>query len=249
MAKEKKCPECVALPAWLTTFSDLMSLLLTFFVLLLSFSSTAQDDFQKAKGSLQGALGVLKGEPILTSPIKLNVPILRGDITEARPTLHDARAEIEREIQEEAQVENVEVEQSAEGITIRISDRALFSSGNAELTPEFLPLLNKIGAVLARIPNEVEIEGHTDDVPISTQGFRDNYWLSSARALNVLEVFVREVGIAPARLSAIGFGEHRPLVENDSPENRSRNRRVEIKVRGGEGELRQLLEQAELGIE
>ena len=93
MAKQQKCPDCPAgLPAWLATFGDLMSLLLTFFVLLLSFSTTSKADFEKAMGSLHGALGVLTGEPILTSPIKLNIPIIRGDITEARPTLKDAKA-------------------------------------------------------------------------------------------------------------------------------------------------------------
>ena len=82
MAKQQKCPECPkGLPAWLATFGDLMSLLLCFFVLLLSFSTMKKQDFEKAVGSLQGALGVLPGEPILTSPIKLHVPIVRGDIT------------------------------------------------------------------------------------------------------------------------------------------------------------------------
>ena len=94
MAKEKKCPDCPEMPAWLTTFGDLMALLLTFFVLLLSFSTTSQADFEKAIGALQGALGVLDGEPILTSPIKLHVPIVKGDITEARPTLKEAKAEM-----------------------------------------------------------------------------------------------------------------------------------------------------------
>ena len=250
---QTKCPDCPALPAWMTTFSDLMSLLLTFFVLLLSFSSVSEEDFNRALGALQGALGVLHGEPILTSPIRLNVPILRGDITEARPTLHDAKAEIEREIQLEQQQRNVEVFQSAEGITIRISDRALFDSGQARLKEEFIPLLGKIGGVLARMPNRVEIEGHTDNVPIRTEQFPNNYWLSSARALNVLDVFHREVGIAPERLSAVGYGEFRPLVDNATSENRAKNRRVEIKIRHAEPSeeasperVRQWLEEAQL---
>ena len=250
MAKgQAKCEDCPAIPKWMTTFSDLMSLLLTFFILLLSFSSVQEDDFKKAMGALQGALGVLAGDPILTSPIKLNVPILKGEITEARPTLKDAKAEIEKEIEEESQESNVEVLQSQEGITIRISDRALFASGDSDLKTEFLPLLNRIGGVLARLPNQVEIEGHTDDRPIRNEQFKDNFWLSSARALNVLDVFVNEVGIVPERLSAVGYGEFRPLVDNDSQENRATNRRVEIKIRGKGDEIRQLLEEAELGIE
>ena len=242
------------MPAWITTFSDLMSLLLTFFVLLLSFSTTSQEDFEKAIGALQGALGVLAGEPIMTSPIKMHVPIIRGDITEARPTLKDAQAEIEQEIEAQQQQENVEVMQGPEGVIIRIRDQALFATGKADLKPEIMPLLNTIGAVISRMPNEVEIEGHTDNVPISNDEFGNNHWLSSARALQVLDVFANEVGIEPQRLSAVGHGEFKPLVENDSPENRSQNRRVEIKIRFDENEddvskedVQKFLQEADLG--
>lgn len=256
MPKPQKCPDCKEMPAWITTFSDLMSLLLTFFVLLLSFSSTKEDDFQKAMGSLQGALGVLAGEPILTSPIELHVPILKGDITEVRPTLNDAKAEIEKEIEAEQQQNNVEVLQSEEGITIRIKDKALFGSGGADIKEEILPLLNKIGGVLAQMPNTVEIVGHTDNRPISNERYPNNFWLSNARALNVLDVFVNEVGIGPERLSAIGYGEFRPLVPNDSPDGQAQNRRVEIKIRHEQGaeeatpeSIRQQIEEAGLGVQ
>ena len=256
MPKPQKCPDCKEMPAWITTFSDLMSLLLTFFVLLLSFSSTKEDDFKKAMGSLQGALGVLAGDPILTSPIKLNVPILRGDITEARPTMNDAKAEIEKEIEAEQQQNNVEVLQSEEGITIRIKDKALFESGGAEIKEGILPLLNKIGGGLAQMPNTVEVVGHTDNRPISNERFPNNFWLSNARALNVLDVFINEVGIGPERLSAIGYGEFRPLVPNDSPDGQAQNRRVEIKIRHEQGaeeatpeSIRQQIEEAGLGVQ
>lgn len=232
-----------------------MSLLLTFFVLLLSFSTTSQEDFEKAIGALQGALGVLAGEPIMTSPIKMHVPIVRGDITEARPTMKDAQAEIEQEIEAQDQKENVEVMQGPEGVIIRIRDQALFDTGKADLKPEILPLLNTIGAVISRMPNAVEIEGHTDNVPISNDEFGNNHWLSSARALQVLDVFAGEVGIEPRRLSAVGHGQFKPLVENDSPENRSQNRRVEIKIRFDEDEedvskegVEKFLQEAELGV-
>lgn len=256
MAKPQKCPECPkGLPAWLATFGDLMSLLLTFFILLLSFSTTSEADFEKAVGSLQGALGVLPGEPIMTSPIKLNIPIIRGDITEARPTLKDAKAEIEKEVEAEGQQENVEIIQSEEGIIIRIKDKALYPSGEANIKADFLPLLNKIGGVLARMPNTVEIEGHTDNMPIKNDEFPNNHWLSSSRALGVLDVFRNEVGIGPERLAAIGYGEFKPLVDNDSEEGRAQNRRVEIKIRhqqdtegSSEEMIKQMIEEADLGV-
>ncbi|MEW6755833.1 MAG: flagellar motor protein MotB [Candidatus Latescibacterota bacterium] len=259
MAKrEAKCEDCPALPAWVMTYGDMMSLLLTFFILLLSFSSIHEQEFKKALGALQGALGVLDGEPILTSPIKMETPLLKGELQEPRPSMKEAKEQIEKEIQQDQQQKNVEVVETGEGIIIRISDRAAFDSGDARIKPEFLPLLNRIGGVLARMPNPVEIEGHTDDVPISSAQYPNNHWLSSARSLGVLDVFAHEVGIAPQRLSAVGYGEFRPLVANDTAENRARNRRVEIKIRhmkgeGGQGaspdNVRRLLEEAQLGVE
>ena len=259
MPKQQKCPDCVEAPSWLTTFGDLMALLLTFFVLLLSFSTTKESDFNKALGSLQGSLGVLDGDPILTAPIKLHVPIIKGDINEARPTLKDAAAEIEEEIESEEMQENVEVIQGPEGIIIRIRDQALFDSGKADVKNEIKPLLNRIGGVLARMRNDIEVEGHTDNRPISNDEFRNNHWLSNARALSVLDIMIDEVGVEPSRLSAIGHGEHKPLdpdVDNGLAENQAKNRRVEIKVRYEEGEeemdpegVKQLLQEADLGVQ
>jgi chemotaxis protein MotB len=258
MAKQQKCPDCKpGLPGWLATFADLMSLLLTFFVLLLSFSTMNEADFNSAMGSLQGALGVLDGEPILSNPIKLNVPITKGEIREARPTIKDAAAEIEKEVEAEGQEQNVEVIEGQDGLIIRISDKAIFASGKADVKDQVLPLLTRIGAVLNRFPNQIELEGHTDDIPISNDEFPNNHWLSNARALSVLDVFADEVGIERGRLSAIGYGEYKPLVENDSSEMQSRNRRVEIKVRylqetedeASPDQVRQLLEGAGVQIE
>ena len=257
MAKQQqKCPECESIPAWLTSFGDLMALLLTFFVLLLSFSTTSQNDFQKALGALQGALGVLDGEPILSSPVELHIPVVKGDITEARPTLKDAKAEIEKEIEAEGQQENVQVVQGPEGIVIRIRDRAAFDSGLAEIKDEFKSLLSRIGVVVNQMSNEVEIEGHTDDMPISNDEFANNHWLSSARALQVLDYFADEVGVEKSRLSAKGYGEFRPLVPNDSFASRAKNRRVEIRLKYSAGSeevapdsLRKLIDAVGLGVE
>lgn len=261
MAKEK-CPECPKpCPAWLTTYGDLMSLLLTFFILLLAFSSPNQAEEQKMKflfGALQGGMGVLKGEPILSSPLKMNVPMIKGQPNkEPLPSLHEAKEEIEKEIKQQQQQQNVEVKQTAEGLLIRFKDRALFGSGSASINSELLPLLGRIGDVLARMSNVVEIEGHTDSNPIHNPTFPNNYWLSSARALKVLDLFMYESGISPDRLSAVGYGEFRPLADNGTPEGQAANRRVEIKIReakGGAGaappaNVRKLLEDAQLPVE
>ena len=235
MAKKEKCPACPEMPSWLTTFGDLMALLLTFFVLLLSFSTTSEEDFQEAVGALQGALGVLDGEPILTSPVKLNVPIVKGDITEARPTMKDAKAELEEEMEGSGQDENVEVIQGPEGIIIRIKEGVLFPVGAADIRDEFKSTLSRIGAVLNQVENEVVIEGHTDNVPIETDDFINNHWLSAGRAGQVLDYFVNEVGIERTRMGMAGYGDNKPLAENDTFEGRAQNRRVEIRVLYGDG--------------
>jgi chemotaxis protein MotB len=263
MAKQaaKKCVDgsvcgTKAAPSWLTTFGDLMALLLTFFVLLLSFSTTSQEDFQNAIGALQGALGVLDGEPLLTSPVQLHVPIVKGDITEARPTMKDAKSEIEKEVEASEQSENVEVVQGPEGIIIRIKEGVLFETGQADMRDAFASTLSRIGSVINQMPNEVVIEGHTDNVPIKTDAFADNHHLSTGRALSVMDYFVNEVGIERERLGIAAFGENKPLAPNDTPEGRSQNRRVEIRILYGEGEeeakpdsVRGLIEAASLGVQ
>lgn len=243
------------MPSWLTTFGDLMALLLTFFVLLLSFSTTSQHDFQKAIGALQGALGVLDGEPIMTSPINLHVPIVKGDITEARPTLKDAKAEIEEEVEASGQAENIEVVQGPDGLIIRIKEGALFQIGAADIQDAFKSTLSRIGSVLNQMDNEVVIEGHTDNVPIKTDEFASNHYLSTGRALTVMDYFVQDVGIEQERFSVAAYGENKPLAENDTPEGRSLNRRVEIRVLYSEGEteakpdsVRGLIEAASLQV-
>lgn len=228
MAYEDDTPRpAVPAPPWIVTFADLMGMLMACFALMLSFSTISKEEgFSKAAGSLQGALGVLHGEPVLISPIEFYAPMARG---EGREAMNQARQELLEIVEAAHQEENIEVSQSSEGIIIRIRDQALFGSGQAEIKSE--ALLLKLGEVLLRVPNPIEIGGHSDDVPIHTAQFPNNHWLSNARAMKVLDLFADEVGIDRARLSAIGYGEYHPLVPNDTPENRAQNRRVEIKVR------------------
>jgi chemotaxis protein MotB len=104
----------------------------------------------------------------------------------------------------------------------------LFDAGKAVISPPAVPLLQKIGAVIAETDYEVRVEGHTDDVPIQTAQYPSNWELSTARAVNVLRYFIETYPISGQRLSAEGYGEYQPMVPNDSPGHRARNRRVEI---------------------
>lgn len=124
--------------------------------------------------------------------------------------------------------DEIEVLFSREGLVMRLSEQTLFESGVASISTPALPLLEKIGALVAQTTYLIRIEGHTDDVPIHTAVFPSNWELSTARAVNVLRYFIEQHRIDAQRLSAEGFGEFRPLVANDTVENQTTNRRVEV---------------------
>jgi len=111
-----------------------------------------------------------------------------------------------------------------------VSDRVLFDLGSADLRPEGRAILDGMSGALAQLPNDISIEGHTDDLPISGGPFPSNWELSTARATTVLRYLVDAHHLPPNRLSAAGYADQRPLVPNDSPEHRSANRRVEVVV-------------------
>ena len=124
--------------------------------------------------------------------------------------------------------EHVEVESTEDQVTIRMMGEATFDTGRANLRSNFVPLLIKIGEVLAKTRGEIIIAGHTDNVPLIGGPFRSNLGLSMARAGAVAEFLLRAKAIEPQRLSTMGFGEHRPLTTNETVKGRQKNRRVEI---------------------
>lgn len=223
MRKKKKEDDKGADQGWLMTYGDLMSLLLTFFVLLLTFSSIQSDDFKKAMGSLQGALGVLEkdhGEKMLHKEM----------------ASYDSYINLKEELQDYAErmqlddIINIEVS-AGKGIKIVLNVGILFEPGKARLKPAIYPILQKIGEMAKNDSKfNILVEGHTDDVPIHTIQFESNWELSAARALAVVKFFINNLRISPHRLLAIGHSEFKPLVRNSSPQNRAKNRRVEIYI-------------------
>ena len=127
--------------------------------------------------------------------------------------------------------DKIDVEQNEQYITLNFKDGILFDSGKAELKAEALGALDIVSNELAKYPeNNVKIEGHADNMPINTPRYPNNWYLSAARAISVAMYFTETKGFSPERISAEGYGEFRPRVPNDTPENRSINRRVEIKI-------------------
>ncbi len=214
-------------PLWMVTYGDLMSLLLTFFVLLVSFSSIELAKFQKAMGSLKGALGVLPKEQSVLWQKEPVFPQL-SDFENRR--VQKVISELRNVIKKKGLKDNVSLDATEDGIIIRIDSPILFDLGKAELKPASFPILDKILEMTQKWPNSIRIEGHTDNLPIHNSKFPSNWELSTARALSVLRYFLNYGKIEPQRLAAVGYGEYHPLVPNNSIKNRAKNRRVEIYI-------------------
>jgi len=219
-------------PAWVVTFGDLMSLLLCFFVLMLSFSETDRNKYRIVSGSLKNAFGIQRKKPIFESPKGQQMIAKEFDqaivLIKVQDVVDPILNELEDEFQEFKGFVDVLVEEDQ--VTIRMMGEASFDTGQAKLKQEFVPLLLKIGEVLSKTRGELIIAGHTDNVPLSGGPFKSNLGLSMARAGSVAEFLLKSTAIDPRRLSTMGFGEYRPLASNETEQGRQKNRRVEIIV-------------------
>lgn len=224
---EKKCPECKAgAPMWMVTFSDMTTLLLTFFVLLLSMASLDQRKIKEALGSLQGALGVLESGQ--KSEMGKEEILSRLDfVTKTKQSESKMLSGIRNYIEQANLSSTVSVVKTEKGISVRIMDSVLFESGSATLLDAAKPVLDKLSGVIKDSPYNIMVEGHTDDIPISTAQFPSNWELSTARAISVAKYMI-SVGVKPDILSVAGYAQYHPVVPNITPENRAKNRRVEI---------------------
>ncbi|MDX2502645.1 MAG: flagellar motor protein MotB [Deltaproteobacteria bacterium] len=211
---------------WEVVYSGFVLILLCFFILLSSFSTMEEAKIMRFVKSFVDAVGILPGGVKFDS----GSTVLPGsdDMVDSQDKLAQIFSELE-ELRQNLKKENdIMVAYSSKGLVMRLSDRALFDVGVADISPQAIPLLKKVGDIIAGNSFEVRIEGHTDDLPIKTVFFPSNWELSTARAVKVLRYFIETVGISSKRLSAVGYSKFQPLVPNDSYEHRARNRRVEI---------------------
>ena len=222
-------------PGWLTTFNDLVTLLMVFFVLLFTMSSVDTKPMGEFQNALQSGLGILGEGTRVSITLKDSrqeqdsTHLLRQADGEGAPVDEQQEAvPIEEALEAFAAEPGVNVSYSNQGAHITFEDFLLFDFGKADINSGGLDFLDKMAALIEKIPYPVRVEGHTDNVPIHTARYPSNWELSIARAVNVVKYFAQSGKINPQRLSAVGYGETRPLVPNDSPANRTRNRRVEI---------------------
>lgn len=226
-----KCPPCKkGAPAYMMTFGDLMSLLLTFFVLLISMASFEPTKFKATTQSLQGAFGVLNSFPTIAVQPFIRIPKHSGDEQKKKQSLKDAE-KIKQTIESKKLDEAVKVKVTDTGLHIQLNDAVGFGSGSADLKKTGEKILRELGGIIKTNQDlKIRVEGHTDDVPVNGGKYGSNWALSSARSLSVVELISDETGINPSNMSAVGYGEFRPLVPNTDKAARSKNRRIEIYV-------------------
>ena len=231
MRKKKEDTPPAGSPGWMTTYGDMMSLLLTFFILLVSFSTMEIEKFKAAAASLKGALSVLPYQTeVMPTPIEMVRPT-KGEQRERSRRRERAIAELRRIIREQNLGHIINIRENQQGVHITIGDPALFDTGRDDIKPEILPVLNQIVQVVSSGNEIIRVEGHTDNVPIHNEEFQNNWDLSISRALSVISyIQSQQPEIDPIRLRPVGCGEFHPVATNDTSDGRSMNRRVEIYI-------------------
>lgn len=220
---------------WLTTFNDLVTLLMVFFVLLFTMGSMDNNLMKEFQNALQSGLGVLgAGSKVSIAVGESPQPVSRsGSLPPGQAETSPANGygmvdPVEDALSEIATEPGINVKLNDQGARISFEDELLFDFGKARINSDGFFLLDKMATLLQTIPGTVRVEGHTDNVPIHTQRYPSNWDLSTARAVSVLKYLIDVGGINPHRLSAVGYGESRPMAPNDSANGRAKNRRVEI---------------------
>ncbi|NLJ99137.1 MAG: flagellar motor protein MotB [Tissierellia bacterium] len=216
---------------WLTTYSDLVTLLLCFFILLFSFSEIDAQKFRSIMSSFQGGTGVLNGGTTLEldENLELESGALEEDLEKLKDLLEDYADSI-------GLGDEILLTVEERGLVIRFMDNVLFDSGKADLKPESMEILKSVSEILNMDDFKeklIKIEGHTDTDPILySEEFPTNWELSSTRSTNVLRYLVEEQGIRGNRISSSGYSFYRPIAPNDTKENKAKNRRVDIVILG-----------------
>ncbi len=240
---------------WLVSYADFITLLFAFFVTMYAISRVDGKKLGSAVESLQRALGsVIVVQmtqrdggvfPNTQSSAMASVVPLQGGKAQPLNTEKEAFEKMVKEIKKgvselstgakdlnglKLKTDQIKFILEKRGLVIRVSEHLFFDSGRALIRPEFIPMLDILASAMEGIPNQIRIEGHTDNVPINTSQFPSNWELSTARATTVLRYLLTRFRFSPERLSALGYAEFRPIDSNDNAETRLQNRRVDFVI-------------------
>jgi chemotaxis protein MotB len=232
MSRKKEQEQAAGAPAWMATYADTMTLLLCFFVLLFAMSSVDSQKYKAVVQSLSGALGVLdSGTTVTLEPLINSFP---SDSPTDSPTDSEEFSDMQEELQkilEESELSGqIKLEINERGLLIRFLDSVLFDSGKADLKPQAMDIIDKVSDILNETNKKITVEGHTDNVPISTFKYPSNWELSTTRAVNVVKYMIDKSDIDPVRLSASGYADQHPISDNKTIDSRKNNRRVDMVI-------------------
>jgi chemotaxis protein MotB len=224
---------------WLVSYADFITLLFAFFVVMFASSHADKTKAKEVsasvrealeKGKFGGAVAGLLGRTVNAKPAEQPPAAAPPQPAQSNGDLAGSLAYLNRELQSEIDTGKVKVELQARGLVISLREAAFFPSGDDTILPSANRSLEKIAAVIEKLPNAVRLEGHTDAVPIHNSRFHSNWELSAARGIAMLELFSSRYGIPSQRLCIAGYSDTMPVESNDSPEGRAHNRRVDVVI-------------------
>ncbi|KLU65889.1 motility protein B [Desulfosporosinus acididurans] len=238
---------------WLLTYSDLITLLMIFFVVLYSMSKVDSEKFQAMAQALNSALsgGSSAKIQLATSPSgpaaippktpqsdtvkpstttqNNNQKAGQGNVDADNKSIETIKAKLDKFASDNGIQSTLVTSVEERGLVVSIQETLLFESGSADITPYARNILEKVSTVLESSSNQIRVEGHTDNLPIHTAQFPSNWELSVVRATNVVQILQHD-GVDPNRLSATGYGEYRPIASNDTEAGRAKNRRIDLVI-------------------
>ena len=254
---KKKQQEHVNHERWLVSYADFITLLFAFFVVLYSSSQVDKRKAGRLALAIQVAfqeLGVfqasntkvpMKDEDAIPfekvqivenvskdSDLKRIVNPMKGVLSSASEpqSLQEAQAAIQKALNPEIQRREVSMSMRREGLVVSLKEMGFFDSGSANVRPGALDAISRLSVVLKERPENLRIEGHTDNIPIHTARFASNWELSTSRATGLIQLLITNYGLPPSHLSAAGYGEFHPVASNDTAEGRAQNRRLDVVI-------------------
>lgn len=230
--KKRKHEEHMNHERWLLSYSDFMTLLMILFVVLFAMSNVDKAKFKQLSDSLRVSMG--GGKSIVAKedgvPITVDTKPIENDLTakDEQAKMEDLKRQVDKYLEKNGMKADVSTQVDERGLVVSLNDTLFFDTGRAEVKAESQKKLIEIGKILNQLNNYMRVEGHTDNVPIKNDQFSSNWQLSCARASNVTELLINSANIPPQKLSAVGYGEYRPIADNSTEDGKARNRRVNI---------------------
>lgn len=238
--------------AWLLPYSDLMTLLLAVFIVLFAVSQIDKEKAEAISDQFSGSM-MSNSYDLQRQEAKTTKDKTRDESDEQnvdspsdnngysdQADLESLKKEIDKKLEEEDYLNDVETYIDKRGLVISLHNAILFDPGKAIIKEEFEDSMLEIANIITATKNYIRIEGHTDNVPMSSEIYPSNWELSSARAISVVRLFVDKAGASPDVFIAVGFGEYKPVADNKTEEGRARNRRIDIIILNEESKNREL---------